>query len=264
MKNIEWKKSIGFVGRTLLAYALVFTQGAWATQNQGTKDKAAPPQKAAAQQTTEKQSPVATSAKAQTEQAQAETSESAVAEEKPSGDGRHEGIKVHGHWTIEVRNPDGSLATHREFENSLQPQGASLLSSILGRQNTAGPWEVGLGVALASEVPPCLASTGIGVECDIFEPATGISAGNNTFTTLSVSTGAAGSLVLSGTAVAGQTGIINTVGSVEWLCAATVSPATCNFSISTSRFQFTQAIISPAISVSLGQTIAVTVNISFS
>lgn len=23
---------------------------------------------------------------------------------KPSGDGRHEGIKVHGHWTIEVRN----------------------------------------------------------------------------------------------------------------------------------------------------------------
>lgn len=60
-------------------------------------------QKAAAQKANEKQSSVATSAKAQT-QAQGEESESAVAEEKPSGDGRHEGIKVHGHWTIEVRN----------------------------------------------------------------------------------------------------------------------------------------------------------------
>ena len=35
----------------------------------------------------------------------------------PSG-GPAEGIKVHGHWTIEVRDPDGTLVTHREFEKA--------------------------------------------------------------------------------------------------------------------------------------------------
>jgi len=29
------------------------------------------------------------------------------------------GIKVNGYWRIDIRNPDGSLAAHREFENSL-------------------------------------------------------------------------------------------------------------------------------------------------
>ena len=33
--------------------------------------------------------------------------------------GTQEGIKVHGHWTIEVRNPDGKVVTHTEFENAL-------------------------------------------------------------------------------------------------------------------------------------------------
>jgi len=28
-------------------------------------------------------------------------------------------IKVHGHWVINVRNPDGTVADHRDFENSL-------------------------------------------------------------------------------------------------------------------------------------------------
>ncbi|HSP63214.1 MAG TPA: hypothetical protein VLQ90_09555, partial [Pyrinomonadaceae bacterium] len=41
--------------------------------------------------------------------------------------GQKEGIKVHGHWTIDVRNPDGTLVTHREFENDLQADGAIVL-----------------------------------------------------------------------------------------------------------------------------------------
>jgi len=32
---------------------------------------------------------------------------------------RGEGVKVHGHWVIDVRNADGSLAQHRDFHNSL-------------------------------------------------------------------------------------------------------------------------------------------------
>src|SRR5580704_12645686 len=60
--------------------------------------------------------------------------------------GQTEGIKVHGHWTIEVRNPDGTLVDHREFENSLAPanggNGAGLLAALLGRVVSAGSWSV--------------------------------------------------------------------------------------------------------------------------
>ncbi len=59
--------------------------------------------------------------------------------------GQREGIKVHGHWTIEVRNPDGKVVSHREFENSLATNlggGAPLLAAILGRNVTPGSWQV--------------------------------------------------------------------------------------------------------------------------
>ncbi|MEA3511148.1 MAG: hypothetical protein U9R51_06910 [Actinomycetota bacterium] len=42
-----------------------------------------------------------------------------------------EGIQVHGHWTIEVRNPDGSLDEHIEFDNALEADGARLLAELL-------------------------------------------------------------------------------------------------------------------------------------
>ena len=35
--------------------------------------------------------------------------------------GQQEGITVHGHWVIEVKNPDGSVVRHVEVENSLDP-----------------------------------------------------------------------------------------------------------------------------------------------
>lgn len=41
-----------------------------------------------------------------------------VAPGKPAG-GLAAGIKVRGWWTIDVRNPDGKLFSHTEFENSL-------------------------------------------------------------------------------------------------------------------------------------------------
>src|SRR4051812_28098741 len=30
-----------------------------------------------------------------------------------------EGVTLRGHWVIEVRNPDGTLVTRREFDNAL-------------------------------------------------------------------------------------------------------------------------------------------------
>ncbi len=43
---------------------------------------------------------------------------------KPSSAG-HQGIHVHGHWVIDVRNPDGTLVEHRDFHNSLTSGGAA-------------------------------------------------------------------------------------------------------------------------------------------
>src|SRR5438105_1222202 len=38
-----------------------------------------------------------------------------------------ESIQVHGHWTIDVAEPDGSAVSHTEFENALTSQGTALL-----------------------------------------------------------------------------------------------------------------------------------------
>ncbi len=66
-----------------------------------------------------------------------------AAEAKAAPRGGQEGIKVHGRWTIDVKNPDGSLARHVEFENGLcvASQGGSgdvLLAGVLGGTNLIG------------------------------------------------------------------------------------------------------------------------------
>lgn len=56
--------------------------------------------------------------------------------------GMREGIKVHGDWTIELRNPDGSLASHHEFKNALTTVGASNLTTLLAGAGTACKWAI--------------------------------------------------------------------------------------------------------------------------
>ena len=63
----------------------------------------------------------------------------------PEPEGKREGIKVHGHWVLEIRNANGSLASRHEFENSLATAtntGPVLLSFLLTGQYAAGPWAV--------------------------------------------------------------------------------------------------------------------------
>lgn len=62
----------------------------------------------------------------------------ALAQEKSMGDG----IKVHGHWTIDVKNADGTPAAHYEFENALVQTGQNLLSSVLAHKGTVVGWAV--------------------------------------------------------------------------------------------------------------------------
>jgi hypothetical protein len=57
----------------------------------------------------------------------------AVAQE--SSGGMRDGVKVRGHWTIDVRNANGTLASHREFENALTAgspyTGAGVIAQLL-------------------------------------------------------------------------------------------------------------------------------------
>jgi len=252
MSKNEWKRWVGVAGRLLLGYALILSQCALAGQNPKTTDKANSPQR--------------TSARTQ---------------ERPSGNGSHEGIKVHGHWTIEVRNPDGTLVTHREFENSLsQSTGGALLASLLnshGQLPNGGGGLAGVppfywGVVLNGTPGPC----GSGAACIIAQALSAAKANCNPFVPDSQSLTAAapaasspnaGSFVLSGTVVATTNSSITGVGTKE-LANVAVDPSNCTVpllfgGVGVALYQFTDASISP-INVVAGQTIAVTVIISFS
>jgi hypothetical protein len=54
-----------------------------------------------------------------------------------------EGVKVHGHWLLQVKNADGTLGERREFENSLvtdedTTSGDQMLAGLLGGDITPG------------------------------------------------------------------------------------------------------------------------------
>ncbi len=69
---------------------------------------------------------------------------------KPSAsNGMNTGIKVHGHWTINILTKDGKLVSHHEFENSLA-YGAPILSNLLGGNATPG----GMAILLGGSVCP--------------------------------------------------------------------------------------------------------------
>lgn len=78
-------------------------------------------------QTAQPESIAASSAAAATSALPASQSPSAASAPKPAlaphapaklsaARGQHEGIQVHGHWTIVVRNPDGKVVSRTEFE----------------------------------------------------------------------------------------------------------------------------------------------------
>ena len=255
MRNGEWSKLVKVAGRILLAFVFVSSQSAWAGQEPTAKDAPKPGQKAAAQQAAEKTSSAVTPAKKESE----ETSE------KTSEDGKHEGIKVHGHWTIEVRNPNGSIATHREFENSLAGAGAFPLTSFLSRTNSVGLWQIQLASQVGNTVGgPCSG----GGTCTLYESGSGVPADGNNFNTLLVSaTGNGSTFTLNGTAAASVGGNITDVFTAVETCPpsfSVASPCAQGPSISYTYNFLTSRTLSAPIPVGAGQTIAVTVVISFS
>jgi hypothetical protein len=79
--------------------------------------------------------------------ASAQTGERMTAAKDPAG----EGIQVHGHWILQVKNADGTLGERREFENSLVTDdqavsGNQLLYLLLSGNGAAGDPVVIFGV----------------------------------------------------------------------------------------------------------------------
>ena len=74
------------------------------------------------------------------------------------------GIQIHGHWVIDVKNPDGKLVEHREFENSLVkvgglPSGDQLLAGLLSGNLAAGDPGIGLVQGTPSGLPSTFCGT---------------------------------------------------------------------------------------------------------
>lgn len=179
----------------------------------------------------------------------------------------NEGIKVHGHWTIEVRNPDGSFVARREFENSLVAQSGPLgLANVLGRVHSVGLWQIAIGNPYNVGMPqPCSDPTLGAVNCTVQEP--GIpNIGPFDFQTLTVNVPTSGpnsgALVLSGNFTAASNSPLTAFSTLFYYCSGTVAPATCPPTSGAFTF-FTAAQITP-INVTAGQLVLVTVVISFS
>jgi hypothetical protein len=166
--------------------------------------------------------------------------------------GPDESIGVSGHWVIEVRDPDGTLVTRREFHNALS--GASRLSEYLRGVFTPGPMRVEVSCQLATCVNPCP------IGCSITEArAIGV-ATPSLFKNLTVTTLPTG-YQMQGFAVASTDGAISTVKSFVGLCIPTVAPANCL--VSQVSNSLTSTGLSPPVPVASGQQVLVTVTIGF-
>jgi len=170
-----------------------------------------------------------------------------------------DGIKVHGQWMIVIRNPDGSIASRQEFENSLQ-MGDQVLAGVLGHTMTVGPWSILIR-------DPCVGHGAGGGQqggCHIHEAnAPGFPA-SESFAGLTVKlsgTPTLNALILSGSAKSTYGGTIFRVETIQSTCPATTLPADCG--TTAHNFIFTQQDISP-ITIQPGQSIDVTVQLSFS
>jgi hypothetical protein len=222
--------------------------------------------------------------------------ETAAPTDKSAAKGPHEGISVHGYWIIDVRNTDGRVTAHREFENSLI--GGDVISNVLNGIYTALGWSVTLtGGAGVQSNSPCGS-----VSCFLFEATTGANkviaggdggdcgATTNCLTVLTRSP-ALGVLVphsnpmvtLQGSFPAQSTGYVGNVSTVFLGCInatvistttpaglSTVAPSDCtagnipSTGVDTFRQIFTNTQVNPPIPVVNGQTVSATVQISFS
>lgn len=295
MSRKNWSNILSVLARILLVFVFVSGQTAWAMQVQNATDKSSSSKAAKTNQAPTNGS-TAAGAKAQSGKEETAWEENSSNREDSRHDGQHEGIKVHGHWTIEVRNPDGSMTRHLEFENALDPGftasnsggqsivvpgGAAYLSGLLSGQwsgpgNNAAPFleiylvgPAGLNSLASNSNAPCTQGGEFPGACIIapgyggVQGAGGAGLSNDLSITPLGAPPAFTGLRLTGDVGATQNGQISMVLTIVYSLSCTASFPNCGAPRIASLTSSTNFPGAP-ISVSAGQTIAVTVNISFS
>lgn len=125
-------------------------------------------------------------------------------------------IAVHGEWTIDIYNTDGTLDESHQFENALVEDGEAALANILARTETPEFWRIAYGYddpTQPEKVGPCGSAY-----CWLTEPGNGWSGGGISETlTVEVVDRA---VVLQGSATASVDGWIGQVGTRLEVCNA--------------------------------------------
>lgn len=180
----------------------------------------------------------------------------------PSGD--QQSIEVHGHWLIEIYNPDGSLDRVVEFENALVVDGGIMLAMLLDRGRTFGGWAMELQASegfynLCEDV-----GTGDREPCVLCE--NGVTWPDETHGTNVTVTRNSGQLTISGSLIPTITGDIWRVSTLVKGCLETISPTACKTdgTATTTATVFTSHTFGVGEVVQAGQQVQVTVTLTFS
>lgn len=198
-----------------------------------------------------------------------------LSEQDESSSTQSDGIKLHGHWMIEVRNPDGSLASHTEFENAIALPGKTMLVQFLSRAQIPGNWVVLLG----DPTGPCMTG-GKPWQCilreanDNITSSTAVGAINNSLTLSTPvpqqTISGIPQLILTGSATAANNSSIKSVSTILSYCTRTDSPppSACSAygvgAADASPASFSGATLTNPIAVTPGQAIQVVVTFTFS
>lgn len=162
-------------------------------------------------------------------------------------------IGIHGAWTLEVHDPDGSLVERRAFHNDYADN--DVLPQILTRRLTTGHWRVVLAGPQPGFQSPCNTGTGaqncILTEAGSVNPESfplGTTYGDSLFT-------------LAGSATALTNGEIEQVATNLTWCDPNVAPDACAGGVDSVLFTTTS--LSPPLSMQENQSVYVAVEISF-
>jgi len=187
---------------------------------------------------------------------------------------------MHGHWIVDLRNADGSVAEHRDFENSLLNPTA--LYQIVTGLDVTGDFAITIASTGSLVCSTLSGSTSPLGNCVIVASSTaglgGVSCGgtaagicNYNLKEVTNGGGGNGAITLTGTMPVLASGTVTEVGTQLMLCGGgtpftTVDPVGCYNQTESSGYgygNFTGTAIT-ALNVTTGQTIAFTVVLTFS
>jgi hypothetical protein len=143
-------------------------------------------------------------------------------------------IKIHGHWVIDVRNPDGTTVERREFDNAITSFGKAHLANVLLRNFSVAPFMILVGSS--SPTGPCqgipnLANYGPN-HCFSIHPSsnTGLVPPTAVFPTMTQTVGgpANSQIILAGSITTRNAGQIDLVATIQPTCIPSAAPTSCH------------------------------------